>query len=155
MSANGAVVPLKVEINSFCWSRSLHIHSNSTSSIGEVCLHNLSCSGFIWIIRSYYVQVCCCDANRCHPLNTWRSGLVFKKYFASVFAQSVQVAGTGGPALRSASAATTALATPSMAPANAFLAGLERIALRVCFSTFILSLTSFVFCIAFVGNFRC
>lgn len=82
-------------------------------------------------------------------------GWLLKKCFASVFAQFVQVAGMGGPALRSASAATMAPATPSMAPANAFLAGLGRIALRVCFNAFILSLTSSLFCIDFVGKFCC
>lgn len=71
-------------------------------------------------------------------VNQWpHAGLLFW-YFASVFVQSVQVAGTGGPAPRSASAATMAPATPSMAPASAFPAGSERIALTVCLNAFIL-----------------
>lgn len=51
----------------------------------------------------------------------------------------------GGSALRSASVPTTAPATPLMAPANASLVGLERIALRVWLISFILCLISLFF----------
>lgn len=99
------------EDSSLCPSRLLHFHLNRTSSsIREVCLHIRQCF-YLHHEVSVTVQ---------YMLQWWSvSGL----FWRPVCFQCVRVAVMGGPALRSASAATTAPATPSMAPASAFLAG--------------------------------
>lgn len=144
VSANRAVVPLKVVTDYFCLSRSLHIHLNSTLSTLERCVYMtyqavvLFALYGLYILYIQYMYMLKFNVAMLTDVNQWtHAGLLFW-YFASVFVQSVQVADTGGPALRSASAATTAPATPSMAPASAFPAGLERIALRVRLNAFIL-----------------